>query len=74
MQISWFRETNMKELKIIENSPKFLISEDKTELTIKHMAENTEGKYVCVAFMIGDESTKHNLSRNVHIQKVGKYL
>lgn len=73
MQISWFREIK-NGLELIENSFKFLISKDKTELTIKNMDENTEGIYFCNAFIIGDESTKHVMQRNVYILKVGKYL
>lgn len=74
MQINWFRETRSNKLELIENSPKFSISKDETELTIKNMGENTEGKYVCEAFIIGDDSTKHVLSRKVHIQKAGRYI
>lgn len=74
MKISWFREITSNKLELIENSARFSLSKDKTELTIKNMGENTEGKYFCEAFIIGDESTKHSLPRNVHILKVGKYF
>lgn len=73
MQISWFREI-MNKLELIKNSPKFLISKDTTKVTIKSMDENTEGKYFCEAFVIGDESTRHSLKRDVYILNVGKYL
>lgn len=68
MQIHWFNN-----LELITNSARFLISNDKTVLKIKNIDENTEGKYFCKAFIIGDESTKLVLPRNVHILKVGKY-
>lgn len=73
MKISWFKENSLKKLEPINNSPNFLISNDKSELTIHNVNENTDGKYVCKAFLIGDESTNHVLSSTVHIMKVGKH-